>query len=373
MLEILEYIYKESLKTHHFNIDDDLINSINVLISNIDRNKSLVSALTTGLIKKILDPNQDVRYHRIDFPQGYSARSLDTRVTVPFFKQHFPKYANKESAFLTLATRERIPWTLEEGKSMKIRNKEVKNCFLYIFDKIENGSDPKEILMYLFSKLQELTSQQQLIFDEALNEIDLSSILNINIVLEMLKNHFSMPYSSRLPVIAIYSVYQELFKQLKRYEDKILSPLNVQTSSDKHGFGDVQIWNNDRTPFEMIEIKHKIPIDRNMIFDIVKKVQGTSIRKYYILTTSEENFLSDIEEKYINAFILKIKKDFGLEIIANGIIFTLKYYLRFIDDYNQFILTYTGNLINDAKNSTEITEEHISFWIKELKKHSLVV
>lgn len=108
-----------------------------------------------------------------------------------------------------------------------------------------------------------------------------------------------------------------------------------------------------------------------MIFDIVKKSEGTSIERYYILTTSKNNFISSDEEEYINKFILKIKKDNGLEIIANGIYYSLKYYLRFINDYKDFIHTYTENLIADAKNSTEIKEFHITEWQKILKDHNL--
>lgn len=80
------------------------IKEIDFLIEKIDSNKSIVSTLVTSLVKKILEPKQDVRLHRTDFENGYSARSLDTKITTPFFKNHFPKYANKESSFLTLAT-----------------------------------------------------------------------------------------------------------------------------------------------------------------------------------------------------------------------------------------------------------------------------
>ena len=51
-----------------------------------------------------------------------------------------------------------------------------------------------------------------------------------------------------------------------------------------------------------------------------------------------------------------------MEIIANGIINTVKYYLRFVEDYNEFINTYTEELIRDAKNSTEVKDAHIQAW-----------
>jgi len=211
------------------------------------------------------------------------------------------------------------------------------------------------------------------IFDETIESSDFIDIININSVLQMLEKHFSKDErgTSRLPVIAIYSIYQQLFKQVKRYKNKILRPLNVHTSSDKHGYGDIEIWNKNNTPFEMVEIKHNISIDRNLVFDVAKKSGNTDIERYYILTTAKNNFISPDEEEYINKFILKIKKDTDLEIIANGIFTSLKYYLRFIDDYKEFIKTYTQNLVEDSKNSTEIKESHISAWKRILEEHKV--
>jgi DNA (cytosine-5)-methyltransferase 1 len=349
-----------------------LTDSVDTLIKEIDKNKSLVSALITSCVKKISNPDQDIRYHRTDFENGYSARVLDTKVTAPFFKKYFPKYANKESAFLTLATREKIAWTKEAGDALKIRNKDVKAAFLEILDLVENRKiKPQDVIVYTFTKLYELSLHQETIFDDAVETSDFVDIININTVLEMLDKHFATKLSSRLPVIAIYSVYEQLFKQINRYSGKILRPLNVHTSSDKHGYGDVEVWNHDNTPFEMVEVKHNIPIERNLIFDIVKKSEGTSIKRYYILTTAKNNFVSEEEEKYINKFILKIRNDTGLDVIANGIRYSLKYYLRFIDDCKKFIKTYTKNLVNDAKNSTEVQEFHIATWRDILKEHQL--
>jgi len=352
---------------------DIIVFNIDILIENIDKNKSLISAMVTSILKKISDPNQDIRLHRTDFDGGYSARTLDTDITTPFFKKHFPKYANKESGFLSMATRAQIPWTKKDGNRIRTRaGKQFISSFLEIFDAIENKKiNSKETLIYFFEKLHSLSLQQKMIFDETMETMDFIDIININSVLSMLEKHFSMQSSSRLPVIAIFSIYQQIFKQIKRYHSKILRPLNVHTSADKHGYGDIEIWNKNNTPFEMVEIKHNISIDRNLLFDIVKKTENTGIERYYILTTAKNNFISLEEEDYINKFILKIKKDADLEIIANGIFASLKYYLRFIEDYNEFIKTYTKNLIEDSKNSTEIKEFHITEWKNILEEHKL--
>jgi len=370
--DVLENSFNESKKLKIPKINKEVIKNVDILIKYIDSNKSLVSAIVTSLIKKILEPNQDIRKHRIDFENGYSARNLDTHFTTPFFKQHFPKYSNKETAFLTLATREKILWSLTEGKNLKIRNDDLKTAFLQIlnFVQLEN-QNPKIWLNYISFKLFQLSKNDNKVFLSSSQNIERLGILNINIIISMLKEHFALKHSSRLPVIAVYSIYQELIKKFNTYNDKKLLPLNVHTSSDKHSFGDIEIYTNDDKPFEIIEIKHNIAIDRYMIFDILKKIENQQVTRYYILTTHQDNFISNEEENYVNELILKIKKEYNIEIIANGIINSLKYYLRFIENYKSFIDNYTNNLIEDAKLSTEVKVEHITKWNEILKCYSI--
>lgn len=375
-IEVLENIYNQAIKIYETPEDVGfspiISENINILIDAIDKNKSIVSALVTSLLTKICNPIQDIRLHRMDFKGGYSARTLDTNITTPFFKKYFPRYANKESGFLTLATRERIVWSKDEGQALKIRQENVKNSFLNILNAVQNsGIDANEVLRYLFYRLYNLSLEYKQVFDDAINASDYSNVLNINTILEMIEKHFSLPVSSRLPVIAIYSVYELLVSTVEIYRNKILKPLNVHTSSDKHGYGDIEIWNEDNTPFEMLEIKHNISIDRNLIFDVVKKSRNTSIKRYFVLTTAKENFISKEEEIYINNFILSIKNDTGIDIIPNGIFTSMKYYLRFIMDYNQFIHVYTKNLIADASNSAEVCDFHITGWQNIINEHSL--
>jgi len=374
--DVLEEIYKEAqiiFKENRLdNIDATLKKDIDLLIDKIGSNKSIVSALATSLLKKIIDPKQDIRLHRTDFENGYSARTLDTKITSPFFKKYFPKYANKESSFLTLATREKIKWTINDGNNLKIRNKNLKKCFLDVFDQVEaHNKNPRNYLCYLFIKLIELTNKEDLIFQIAKKTNIKIGTLNINTILAMLKDHFSIKLSSRLPVIAIYSIYEILIPLLKRYDGKKLLPLQVHTSSDKHGFGDIEIYDEKYLPFEVVEIKHNIPIDKYMVFDIVKKINGTNITRYYILTTYARGFENQEIEQLVNKFIANINAERNIDIIANGIITTLKYYLRFIDNYNLFLNIYTKNLINDARRSTEIKSFHIEKWIEIKNKYDL--
>jgi DNA (cytosine-5)-methyltransferase 1 len=216
-----------------------------------------------------------------------------------------------------------------------------------------------------------LNLANQNVSDDTVESADFSDVININVVIKMLELHFKSRLSSRLPVIAIYSAYQQLFKNIKRFDNKVLLPLNVHTSSDKHGFGDIEIRNSNDTPFEVVEIKHNVAIDRNLILDIIKKSENTTIERYYVLTTYKGSFLNTAEEEYINKLILKIKKERNLEIIANGIIPSLKYYLRFIEDYHEFIKSYTDTLTLDYQNSTEVRDSHLTIWQDILSDYKL--
>jgi DNA (cytosine-5)-methyltransferase 1 len=219
-------------------LPDDIAANIDHLVAGIDKNKSLVSAFVTSLVKKIHNPEQDIRLPREDFAGGYSGRSLDTRFVTPFFKRHFPRYANKESAFLTLATRERRRWTKAEEADLKIRGVVLRRAFVDLHDWIQtNPAELESGLVYLLARLRQLTATQESAFSMLLTNSDVSGILNITGIIEMLAEHFSEGRASRLPVIAVYTAYQFLFIAVKRYDGKVLAPLNVHTASDKHGYG----------------------------------------------------------------------------------------------------------------------------------------
>lgn len=369
--EILVNTFKSAKKIDKTKVSIQIKQDIDFLIEKIDTNKSLISALVTSLVKKISNPKQDIRLHRKDFENGYSARVLDTQVTSPFFKDNFPKYANKESSFLTLATRERIKWTKEEGTNLKIRDKKLKACFLNVFEQVELFYIlPNDYLIYILAKLIELSKIEKKFFKNSNFRLKKTEILNIHLIIKMLQEHFNIKQSSRLPVVAIYSIYEILLPKFERFKHKKLIELQVHTSADKKGYGDIEIYNLDNQPFEIVEIKHNIPIDKYLIFDIAKKTQNIKIDRYYILTTFENGFINNNTEREVTEFIFKLNKERGIDIIANGIISTLKYYLRFMDNYHEFIDIYTKNLIKEAKKSTEIKKFHIKNWTDIVKKHT---
>lgn len=85
------------------------------------------------------------------------------------------------------------------------------------------------------------------------------------------------------------------------------------------------------------------------------KIKDTNIQRYYILST---NSINDEDKDFINDKIKEIREKHGCQIIVNGVIKTLKYYLRLIENPDEFIENYVTNLEND----TEINYEQKIAW-----------
>jgi len=370
LLNIAEECYKSDYGKKFFsdNLSAHQLEHITTIVNNAETQKSVLAVLITCLLKKIESPSQDVRLHREEFKDGYSGRGLDTNVVTPWLKEHFPKFAPKESGWLTRSIEQPHPFT--KNFPGKIRNVNVKNAFLSILEDVEEKKSVAE--KYLISMLILLLdkTEKELGIMEMITNVKSTGSITINLILEMLKEHFSMARSSRLPVIAIYSIYQILVKSVEIYKGKKLQPLKSHTTSDRYmGYGDIEVYYNDGTPFEIVEIKHKIPIDLITIKDVFKKVQTTSIKRYFILTTADPNFVGD--EKEIFDILNGIKQKYNIDIIPNGIIASLKYYLRFLIDLNEFLNVYTENIKKEFSQTTDVKELHIKKWEELIKRYGV--
>lgn len=337
---------------------------INAIIEKAESFRAVLTVLITSLVKKIQTPTQDVRYHQTELPNGYSGRGLDTEHITPFMKEKFRRFAMAESGWLTRSLEQPYPYTLDyEGK---IRNKTVKNAFLQILNDIEeNKADPNKYLQSIFSALITLMKESQISFD-FLKEAQHTERVTIEKIVDLLSHHFSHDYgvagASRLPVVAVYSAY-EMLMEIQRYEGKTLSPLKSHTASDtkSHGIraiGDIEVMHDNRF-FEGIEIKHNIPISLGLVEDAYQKFAQTPVSRYYLLTTAEPN-VEDIDS--VNDLVSEIHKQHGCEVIVNGILPSLKYYLRLLSSPQLFLQGYSRNLQLDFQQKAEIKETHLRYW-----------
>ena len=377
---ILEDAYQcaESGRNTDFELSELQQKWVETIAEKAESQKAVLAVLITSLTKKIETPTQDVRYHKIEFPNGYSGRSFDTQHITPFIKEKFGRLAMKSgSGWLTRSLEQVDPFTLEfRGK---IRNKYVKNAFLKILNDIEeNQADPKKYLQAIFTSLINLmersTSSLSLLEldDTDSAQIPQSDTVTIDNIVNLLKYHFSYNYrvagASRLPVLAVFSAY-EMLTAIERYKGKTLSPLKSHTTSDikSGGIGDIEVLDENEDFFEAVEIKHNIPISPDLVQGAYQKFAETSACCYYLLTTAEPNV---DDPKTVDQLVRKIYRQHGCEVIVNGIIPSLKYYLRLLSNPKLFLDCYSKNLQLDFNQNTDIKEVHLQYW-KELLESPL--
>lgn len=344
---MLEFLYhKAEILDDTFvqNFNSEQLKNIETIVQKESTNKGVYTALVTSLLYKIMHPEQDVRNHKVDMPGGYSGRSFDTKYVTPFLKKKQFLGAMKESGWLTRSIEQDHPFTLEfPGKITPIT---TKNAFLNILQDVEENSfSPEAYLILIFNKSIKSKLANTVIIN---NPVTRENSLNIEQIINLLSAHFGYKYSIRsssiLPVIAFYSIYECLIEEVSRYEGKILDPLSSHYSSDRSSgnAGDIVIRDDNHNLYEVIEIKYGIEINELIVSDAIKKIMpNDKLQRYYILSTVEPS--SDDRNKF-SAYSSDLKINHGCELIINGLIKTLNYYLRLINNTDKFLDNYVKNL-----------------------------
>ena len=342
----LESFYQETmfLVSSDIVIKSDLRNNIkdqlNEILSRSESAKGVLTVVITSVVYKILFPDQDIRNHQIGIEGGYSGRTFDTRYITPFLKsKSFPAMA--ESGWLTRSLEQKVPYDKDYPGAIKPDS--LKKAFLFTIDKIQNGRTQKAILSYLL---------QGLIIERNKHMIDLAKPINLPIdtIIFLLKTHFNNRYSSegasRLPVLAIFAIYQCLMEEVKRFSGKKLLPLESHTSADSRSgrIGDIDVVDKEDKPFEAVEVKFGIEVTLQLVKNTFEKFSTTQVKRYYILSTAD---VKADETDMIGIEIERIKNIHGCHLIVNGIDKSLKYYLRLLNDTSDFIEKYVVLLEND--------------------------
>ncbi len=326
-------------------IDKKYTGYLDCISDNSLSQKGVFTVLVTLVIHKILHPTQDIRLHQSGMEGGFSGRTIDTQFITPTLKRlKLPSMA--ESGWLTRSLEQPYPYSLDYNG--KISNRQVKESFLGVLDFVQNHPDYSEsVMIYLLSKVGLKIKENQV----SITKISNPDFLDINSILNILKEHFSSKYSthggSKLPVIALYAIYQVMVKELTRYSNCELIALGSHTASDltSKTAGDIQIFKNGK-PFEILEIKHDKWIDENTVAIAVEKIQKYNPSRYYILSFKG---ILDSDRKLIEEVINNTKIEHGCQIIVNGIMDTIKYYLRLINSSKDFLDNYIQIVESDAE------------------------
>ena len=344
--EVLQHIYDEafdcvSQSDLSTTLCEDLKSNLEYLIKYSERSTGVYTVFLTLAVHKLIEPQQDIRYHQAQLNGGFAGRIKDAAFITPFLRDMgFPCMAS--SGWLTRSLEQPHPYTLDyPGKISPLATKEA---FLKSVDYIQcQGVDVHEVILYLLKLLIHQRNSHDI-------QIAKPHGLSISNIIKVLERHFTARYSSsgasRLPTLAIYAAYQCMMAEVSRFNGKILCPLESHTSADSQSgqIGDVQVNNPDGNAFEGIEVKHKIPITVDLIRIAYQKFMVCRTNRYYLLTTAN---MDSADWDGINNEIDSIAHTHGCQVIVNGVYSTLKYYLRLLKDPAEFIDRYVELLKSD--------------------------
>lgn len=291
---------------------------------------------------KLTEPSQDIRLHKSEFTGGFSARSIDHSATIPFLQAN-SLYYNVETHWLSQTFSFAGPYMGD--LVLKTQPRHAGPLMIRTVNAIQTAGDP---LGFAKATLQLILGA--LIDDRNRGKVPLEKPQNLSIdqTTTLLKQHFLHGYDKnnpRLPQVAIYAIYQAILPTVSRYKDLDLGPLErMKAANRKSGsVGDIDV-NRGGTPFEAVEIKFEVGINRNHVAEAIQKIKTASVQRYLILSTVG---VADGEIDEIAKLTDDFRRSNGCEIIVNGVLDTIKYYLRLIDSPATFINLYTALVESD--------------------------
>ncbi len=328
------------------------------ICENIEGQKGVYTVLLTLGIHKILFPSQDIRYFQEKMKRGFSGRSIDTKYITPTLKQNgLPSMA--ESGWLTRSLEQPYPYL----KNYKGRIQKVKYEFLEIVDFIQKHPEKAEaVVLNILKEAIILRDRHRVSIQPIKNPDKLSISIILSVLEQYLNENFSFAGGSKLPVIMFFSLYQVLIDEVDRYKGKNLKELASHTSPDSRSksSGDIEI-SDTAGLFEAVEIKYEVEISSHIVNRAIEKIHIHNPKRYYILSTK---YIAKKDYKEVRKKIAELKNNHGCQLIINGLIPTIKYYLRLLDKVDKFINRLSENIVND----TELKIEHKTKW-KDLIKN----
>jgi len=354
-----EHVQQESRKNPFFmdNLSNEFIESLEDLSLKSGKATTGFTNVITGLsAKAAYGDSVDIRYHQVGIQkergisERFSFRTISEKIVFPWLYEHRFNYA--KSGWQTRTFERPKPYTLDYAENI---GDNIKHSFLTCYDKIEtHKEDAKLALAYLICRQIQMCNSRKV-------PINVPKSDDIVRLADCFNSHFDYRYddpkgSSRLPVLAFFSIYSVMVKEMGRYAGKLLRPLEEHSAADARtgSIGDIEVVNEDGSVFEALEIKHKIPIDMAVIESVKGKIENTYVKRYYVLTT-HKNHDPDLK---IQKEIEKVRIESGCQLIVNGAIPSIKYYLRLLSNPSEVLPIYS-RLLNDDH---VITSDHIEAW-----------
>lgn len=312
--------------------------------------------IITSLAIKSARPDLDIRNHQVQIGAPFSFRNISETVVYPWLISN--RFEGAKSGWQTRTFERPKPYTMGFDENITAI---IKVPFLTCYDEVEEqGQDAFEGLTYLVSRQIQIREGKKA--DLAAFARDYSELNNIAHIIHLFNNHFSHKYkskgASRLPVLSIYAIYSVMVEQVGRYSGKTLLPLQSHSAADERtgAVGDIEVAREDETIFEALEIKHNIAVTELLIDECARKVEGLEYKvdRYYILTTHPDCRPT----KRMYERMQEIEERTGCQIVVNGVLPTMQYYLRLLTEPSLVFPVYLELLTDEPA----IGHEHRVTW-----------
>jgi DNA (cytosine-5)-methyltransferase 1 len=345
--DMLDACFDKASHGHKVVLPAEVKTYLDNIFNSIDAATSGYSNLITCLVCSAVDHNIDPRFHRkpgkgMPAPSNgelgwFSGRTISEQIIYPWMEKK--GFRTAKSGWQTRTYERPNPYTLDYPENIAL----IKDSFLRTLQySNSNRGQSADLIVYLFVKEIEF----QLARNKIANSVAKTTIGNEVLIIDIinaLERHFSLPQSSHLPVIAIYSIYQTLIDGVGIYGGLNLKELESHQASDFRtgAIGDIELEDSDGDIVEAIEVKHGFEIDLSIVLRAREKILRSKAKRYYMLTTHKNcGFVSH----EVATVIRDVYKNHGCQIITNGVLPTIKYYLRMAKSPKQFVENYSKNI-----------------------------
>lgn len=336
-------------------IDNDNLNSkikdtklnkyLKILSGKIERQKGVYTVLICLCLYKIKKPEQDIRYHKTKLKNGFSCRTFDTKYVTPVLKRNkLPSMS--ESGYLTRSLEQLAPYNLNYPG--QIADTDAKESFLHIIDIFQKRPNfCREIIIFLINEGKKIRTKNFIPVKkiESKDEIIIKNL--IQLIISYSNINFKVSGAAKIPVLSIYTIYQILTKEVKRYQNLNLKEMGFHTTSDKtsKSSGDIEIF-DDKNLIESMEIKFNKDVDEHLMEIVYDKIKKFNPQRYYILHTVKisKEIWKNLEKK-----IEKIRNEHGCQVVISNLYSTLSKYLRLINNIQDYINLLSSNITSDKE------------------------
>jgi DNA (cytosine-5)-methyltransferase 1 len=326
---------------------------------------SAFTNIITCLAATAAEPTCDPRFHRPTAgampapPTGrtyFSGRSISEQLIYPWLASK--GFRGSMSGWQTRVFERESPYNLDYRENIA----RVKDDFLGLLDAVANGTVSALSVLHEFFRLELIERKLKDATVAKLSTRATAADITISHIEQALTQHFDLPRSARLPVLALQAVYLTIMPELTRYSGMFLGDLSEHSAADVStgSIGDIEVYSSASVVFEAVEVKHGIEIDDNIVRRSCEKIKASKAMRYYILSTAHRTVVTKVGYKLIE----DLHESHGCQVVLNGVVPTIRYYLRLVSRPEEFLDHYGKLLAADRR----VTRDHVEGWRESLAK-----